>query len=126
MEEEGLSPRRAVTNHGPHRVFTGMIAVVGRPGDPEAPEPPAAAGRSLAEESWRRWFEDVAAGRAAALELLYDAFAGPVFGLALWRTGSVEDAGDVVQEVFVRLAERRLDLGRVRNPKAWLGVRATA
>ncbi len=97
-----------------------MIAVVGRPEDPEAPEPSAAAGGSSPDESWRRSFGDVAAGRLSGLESLYDAFAGPIFGLALWRTGSVEDAGDVVQEVFVRLAERRASLGRVRNPKAWL------
>lgn len=55
-----------------------------------------------------------------ALESLYDLAARRLFGLALWHTGSVEDASDVVQEAFVRLAENRRKLAEVRDPRAWL------
>ena len=72
-------------------------------------------GRSLGE-----MFLDLAGGQTRALEEIYEAAAGPIFGLALWRTGSREDAGDVVQEVFVRLVEQGDRLRRVKNPKAWI------
>jgi RNA polymerase sigma-70 factor (ECF subfamily) len=62
----------------------------------------------------------LAAGRTSALDALYDLAAQQVFGLALWRTGSKEDAADVVQDVFVRVAEQGSKLARVRNPKSWL------
>ena len=62
----------------------------------------------------------LATGRLAALDDLYDLAAPSLYGLALWRTGSEEDAADVVQEVFVRVAEQGSRLAKVRNPKAWL------
>jgi RNA polymerase sigma-70 factor (ECF subfamily) len=65
-------------------------------------------------------FDDLAEGRAAALEGLYDALAGEVYGLALWRTGSPDDASDVVQEVFVRLAQAGPKLKRIRDPRAFV------
>jgi RNA polymerase sigma-70 factor (ECF subfamily) len=75
---------------------------------------------STAGEEWRRLFGGVADGRAADLERLYELAADRLYGLALWHTRSHEDAGDVVQEVFVRLVEQRHRLRRVRNPRAWL------
>jgi RNA polymerase sigma-70 factor (ECF subfamily) len=42
--------------------------------------------------------------RARALEALYAAQRGPLFGLAYRLTGSVEDAEDALQEAFARLA----------------------
>lgn len=69
---------------------------------------------------WRALFSDLAAGSPEALALLYDVAASRVFGLALWRTGSPEEAGDVVQDLFVRIASRRDKLRRVRDPRAWL------
>ncbi len=66
------------------------------------------------------YFEHLAAGRLSALEDLYDAAAPRLYGLALWRTGSAEDAADVVQDVFVRIVEQGAALGKVRNPRAWL------
>jgi hypothetical protein len=60
----------------------------------------------LSRDGWKDLFARLAAGDSSALEPMYGAAAGPVFGLALWRTGSVEDASDVVQEVFLRLAQR--------------------
>jgi RNA polymerase sigma-70 factor (ECF subfamily) len=62
----------------------------------------------------------LAAGRTSALDALYELAAQQIFGLALWRTGSKEDAADVVQDVFVRVAEQGSKLARVRNPKSWL------
>lgn len=65
-------------------------------------------------------FDRLAAGRREALGELYDLVAGRLYGLALWRTGDRADAEEVVQEVFVRLAERQGELDRVREPLAWL------
>jgi RNA polymerase sigma-70 factor (ECF subfamily) len=73
-----------------------------------------------ADQDWRRLFADLASGRTAALDDLYNASAAQLFGLALWRTGSEEDAADVVQDVFVKVAEQGRKLAGVRNPKAWL------
>ena len=71
-------------------------------------------------EDWRDIFADLAAGRLVALDALYDAAAAQLYGLALWRTGSQEDAADVVQDVFVRVAEQGSRLAAIRNPRAWL------
>lgn len=70
-----------------------------------------------------RWFDlfgALAEGRCAALDELYDLAAAEIYGLALWRTASREDAADVVQEVFVKLMEHGARLAAVRNPRAWL------
>jgi len=67
-----------------------------------------------------RLFEDLAAGTTEALDVIYEACADEIYGLALWRTGSASDAADVVQEVFVRLASRRSRLGGIRNPWAYI------
>jgi RNA polymerase sigma-70 factor (ECF subfamily) len=72
------------------------------------------------DESWREVFADLAAGRLASLGELYDAVARQLHGLALWRTGSHEDAADVVQDVFIRVVEQGPRLARIKNPKAWL------
>jgi RNA polymerase sigma-70 factor (ECF subfamily) len=91
----------------------------GLPADP-AQEPSAQSFSGMAKESWVELFGDLAAGRREAFERLYEIAARRLYGLALWRTGSREDACDVVQEVFVRLAERRHRLPRVKDPRAWL------
>jgi len=65
-------------------------------------------------------FARLAGGDGSALEPLYDAWSGRLFGLALWRTGSRDDAGEVVQEVFLRLVEKRDALAGVRDPASWL------
>jgi RNA polymerase sigma factor (sigma-70 family) len=69
-------------------------------------------------------FSELADGRIAALEALYDALADDVHGLALWRTGSAADAADVVQEVFVALAQAGEALRRVRDPRGWVRTMA--
>lgn len=71
-------------------------------------------------ENWRGLFLALARGRVSALETLYDEAAHTLYGLALWRTGSAEDAADVVQDVFVRVAEQGSRLAKVKNPRAWL------
>ena len=62
----------------------------------------------------------VGRGEQEALGELFDACGADLYGLALCRTGHVQDAEDVVQEVFVRLARTRVSLGRVRNPRSYL------
>ncbi len=87
----------------------------------------AAAGTERArgpEPALLELFSDLAEGRIAALEALYDALADDVHGLALWRTGSAADAADVVQEVFVRLAQAGKALRRVRDPRGWVRTMA--
>lgn len=84
----------------------------------------AAIGPAAPEGAWgealREPFEALARGDAAALERVWEVASRHLYGLALWRTGSPEDAGDVVQEVFVRLAGRRGELARVSAPHVWL------
>jgi len=70
--------------------------------------------------TWRRIFDDLAAGRDSALEDLYGAAARQLYGLALWRTGSEDDAAEAVQDVFVKVAEQGPKLASIRNPKGWL------
>lgn len=65
-------------------------------------------------------FRRLAEDDLEALEELYDREADRLFALALWIGGSREDAADVVQEVFVKLAARRRSLARVRKPRAYL------
>jgi RNA polymerase sigma factor (sigma-70 family) len=71
-------------------------------------------------DAGRRLFARLAAGEREALGDLYDLAATRLFGLALWRTGDPADAEEIVQEVFVRLAERRDGLGEIRDPLSWL------
>jgi len=72
------------------------------------------------EDDWKDIFQALSRGHMAALEDLYDAVAAKLYGLALWCTGSEEDAADVVHDVFVRVVDQGPRLVKVRNPKAWL------
>jgi RNA polymerase sigma-70 factor (ECF subfamily) len=72
------------------------------------------------EAHWREIFDALADGRLDALDELYDLAATDVYRLALWRTGSVDEAEDVVQDVFVRVAEKSRTLASIRHPKRWL------
>jgi len=85
------------------------------PDDRPGPSPVGAHGESLAV-----LFQDLAMGRTLALEGIYDAMAKELYGLTLWRTGSPADAEDVVQTVFVRLAEAGERLAAVREPRLYL------
>jgi RNA polymerase sigma-70 factor (ECF subfamily) len=101
-----------MTNRCARGVFINMNAM--------SDEIPGRTGERGSGRSWGEMFLDLAKGRSAALEEIYEATASKIFGLALWRTGSREDACDVVQEVFVRLVEQGDRLHRVRNPRAWI------
>jgi RNA polymerase sigma-70 factor (ECF subfamily) len=72
------------------------------------------------EERWQSIFAALAEGQVAALDELYDLASTDIYRLALWRTGSSEDAEDVVQDVFVRVAEQGRRLASVRHPRRWL------
>jgi RNA polymerase sigma-70 factor (ECF subfamily) len=65
-------------------------------------------------------FAALAAGEAGALADLYARCGADLFGLALWRTGSRDDAADVVQDVFVKVMADPSRLAAVRRPRAWL------
>jgi len=71
-------------------------------------------------EALRAPFEALAGGDPSALETIWDLASRRLYGLALWRTGCEEDARDVVQDVFVRLASRRRELSGVETPHVWL------
>ncbi len=62
----------------------------------------------------------LAHGDLAALHDVWDLCARDLYGLALWRSGSVADAEDAVQEVFLRLATSPQALSRARGPRAYL------
>ena len=72
------------------------------------------------EDQWMTIFGAIAEGRISALDELYDLAATEVYRLALWRTGSREDAEDVVQDVFVKVVEQGDRLAKVHHPRRWL------
>ena len=72
------------------------------------------------EDSLRLAFERLAAGDLGALETIYDSCAADLYGYAAWKTGRCDDAADLVQETFVRLAERGQRLAEVRRPRPYL------
>lgn len=71
-------------------------------------------------EALRAPFDALAEGDSSALETIWNLASRRLYGLALWRTGCEEDARDVVQEVFLRLASRRGELSGVEKPHVWL------
>lgn len=89
-----------------------------------APRPEADASSPPAVDAYterlRELFAALARGDVDALAPLYDLCAAELHGLALWRAGSREDADDVVQELFCRLADQRHRLAGVENPRAYL------
>ena len=73
------------------------------------------------EQGLLELFAELAEGRTAALEPLYDELSDEVHGLALWRTGSGADAADVLQEVFVKLAQAYgVELGPAGYLTGWV------
>ena len=67
-----------------------------------------------------RIFSEIEGGDLRALEELWSKIGSRLYGLALWRTGSTDDAADIVQGVFVYVAENRQRLADVRSPERWL------
>lgn len=72
------------------------------------------------DEPWRLAAQSLAAGNGGALDALWDLSGRDLYGLALWRSGSVADAEDAVQEVFLRLARAPQTLTRAERPRAYL------
>lgn len=63
----------------------------------------------------------VTEGRAEALEILYDRYAGVCYGLALRILGDRQDAEEVVQDTFVSLWRRAGTYDRRQGrPYSWL------
>jgi len=62
----------------------------------------------------------IARGDTAALADVWELMARELYALALWRSGSREDAADVVQDVFVKLAKLGPGLARVARPRSYL------
>jgi len=65
-------------------------------------------------------FRSLAGGDVSALDVVWERAGARIHGLALWRTGNPEDAADVVQDVFIRIAEKARTLGKTHNPTGWL------
>lgn len=56
----------------------------------------------------------------AVLEALYDEYAHMLFRYAVTLVGSSDDAEDVVQEVFTRVAQQVDRMRSIENPKSYL------
>ena len=57
---------------------------------------------------------------AFSLAALYDTYGARLYGYALAMLGNPTEAEDVVQEVFVKLAARRSEGLRIKDPEAYL------
>src|SRR5664280_1626600 len=90
-----------------------MDAAIGEPGV-------ACTGAWDDASRWIEIFGEVAAGRTEPLGDLYDMASRRLYGLALWRTGSRDLAAEVVQELFIRVAEHGERLASIRGPRWWL------
>jgi len=62
----------------------------------------------------------LARGDDGSLETIWELMAGDLYALALWRSGSREDAADAVSEVFVRLARKPPHPSKIARPRAYL------
>jgi RNA polymerase sigma-70 factor (family 1) len=66
------------------------------------------------------WLGLVAAGNERAFRSVYDEYAGKVYALAFYYLKSPLAAPDVVQDVFLKVWEKRTDLPAINNFPAWL------
>jgi RNA polymerase sigma-70 factor (ECF subfamily) len=73
-------------------------------------------------EEENNWLELVAAGNERAFRSLYDEYAGSVYALAFSYLKSPLAAQDVVQDVFLKIWEKRGDLSSVSNFPGWLRI----
>ncbi|MGM9508858.1 RNA polymerase sigma factor [Larkinella sp. GY13] len=67
-----------------------------------------------------KWIEDLRSGDRIAFEHIYYQFESKLFQFALKFTGNRDEAEEVVQEVFVRLWERRHFIDPSRNFDGYL------
>ncbi len=73
-------------------------------------------------EEENNWLRLVAAGNERAFRSLYDEHAGKVYALAFSYLKSPLAAQDVVQDVFLKIWEKRSDLSSVNNFPGWLRI----
>jgi len=64
--------------------------------------------------------KETAARREQAFRKLYDRYRKDVRSYVVWFRGSSRDAGDIVQEVFLKVYERLDDLDPTRSARPWL------
>ena len=76
--------------------------------------------RSDVNEELGAALREMAKGRRDAVQRVWELVADDLYGLALWRTGSVADAEDAVQNVFLRLSSNWAKLARVRNARSYV------
>lgn len=95
-------PETRVTRPADRGVFSTMMELVG-----EIEAYPEVPGETPREEALRPPFRALARGDADALGAVREIAGRRLYALSLWRTGSVEDAREAVQEAFVRLAKVR-------------------
>lgn len=76
--------------------------------------------RAVRDEELTRLLERLSGGDLDALGPIYDDCASELFAIAHWRTGSVADASDCVQDVFVKLAGTPAIAAGIRNPRRYL------
>ncbi|MEZ5316275.1 MAG: sigma-70 family RNA polymerase sigma factor [Vicinamibacterales bacterium] len=88
-------------------------------------EPQGATTRDFDQEADRRLIRDVAGGSAEALGRLYDRHAGTVFALARRIVPAIEDAEEVVQDVFSQVWRDAARYESSRAPVAgWVAMLA--
>ena len=76
--------------------------------------------RRALEGRLRQALDRVRSGDLEALDTVWNLVARDLYNLALWRTGSAEDAEDALQDMFVRLARRPLRHDRIRDLRSYL------
>jgi RNA polymerase sigma-70 factor, ECF subfamily len=76
--------------------------------------------RDVRDEELAGLLARFADGDLDALGPIYDSCASELFAIAHWRTGSVADASDCVQDVFVKLAGMQAMAAGIRNPRRYL------
>ncbi len=69
---------------------------------------------------WEGALRELAQDDHAVREGLVDGLTDQLFPFALWLCGSRTRAEEAVQDVFLRLLERRGRLGEIRDPRAYL------
>lgn len=86
----------------------------------ESPTTPGASEPTRADEPIAAAFRRLVDDREEALATIYDLEGERLFALALWITGSREDAADAVHDLFVKLAANPPPSGAIRRPRAYL------
>lgn len=68
----------------------------------------------------RELFIQIAAGDEKSFRILYDKYWHNIYGMSLTYTKSVAEAQDMVQEVFLKVWEKRANLAEAETPAGFL------